>query len=305
MSARKLKNRRFAVSKVSLRSWLFVGVVCVVALAATAFTVFAAEKIPLELQGVGITEHFGEQVDLSLTFRNEKGELTPLSSVINGRQPVLLFLAYYGCPNLCNLFLNGATDGLKGLKWTSGKDFQILTISIDPREDTKLARMKKEAHLMAYGRPEAAAGWHFWVNDRKAAADANDINVKKLATQVGFGYHYDKDQDQYAHSAGMIVLTPEGKVSRYLYGIEYQPRDLKLALTEAGGGKIGTLAERILLFCYHYDPKGKKYAIYATNVMRAGGGFTVLIVGGILGYFWRRNRRRSNSGKREVESTNA
>ncbi len=284
------------------RLWL-AGLVCAAVVLGTAVTVFAAEKIPLELQNVGITEHFGEQVDLNLTFRNEKGELVPLHSVVNGRQPVLLFLAYYGCPNLCNLFLNGATDGLKQLKWTSGKDFQILTISIDPREGTELATQKKAAHLLAYGRPEAAAGWHFWVNDKKAAPDAEDINVKKLARQVGFGYRFDKDQDQYAHSAGMIVLTPEGKISRYLYGIDYQPNDLKLALTEAGGGKIGTLVERILLFCYHYDPKGKKYAIYAANVMRAGGGFTVLIVGGLLGSFWRRNRR--NTRKREGHSNNA
>lgn len=260
----------------------------------------AAEKIPMELQNVGITEHFGEQVDLNLQFRNEKGELVPLRSVVNGRKPVLLFLAYYGCPNLCNLFLNGATDGLKKLEWTAGKEFQIVTVSIDPREDAELARGKKNAHITAYGR-EASAGWHFWINDKKAAADAHDVNVKKLAEQVGFNYRYDKDQDQYAHSAAMIVLTPEGKISRYLYGIEYQPKDLRLALVEAGGRKIGTLVDHLMLFCYSYDPKSRKYSLYATNLMRAGGGLTVFIVGGILLGAYRRQKR--GGGRDEKEAT--
>lgn len=294
-------NSNYAFSTFSLQRWSMFGLACLVVSLLTLVSVFGAEKIPLELQNVGITEHFGAQVDLNMTFRNEKGELVPLRSVVNGRQPVLLFLAYYGCPNLCNLFLNGATDGLKSLNWTAGKDFQILTISIDPREEPRLAQAKKEAHLLAYGRPEAAKGWHFWVNDKLGDVDSETVNSKKLATQVGFGYKFDKDQDQYAHSSGMIVLTPEGKISRYLYGIEFKEKDLKLALTEAGGGKIGTLVDRLLLFCYHYDPKGRKYALYATNVMRAGGGVTVMIVGGILVGFARRSRRP----KKEDESHNA
>lgn len=289
--------------KFDLRRWALGIAVCAAVLVATAVTVFAEEnpdKIPIELKNVGITEHFGAQVDLNLTFRNEKGETVPLRSVVSGHKPVMLLLAYYGCPNLCNLFLNGVTDGLKALQFTAGKEFEILTVSIDPREQFKLAAAKKEAHLTSLGRPEASAGWHFWVNDKDAAADAEDVNAKKLATQVGFGYRYDKDQDQYAHSAGIVILTPDGKVSRYLYGIDFPAKDMKLALVEAGGGKIGTLADRLLLFCYHYDPKGKKYAIYATNLMRAGGGFTVFLVGGVLTNFWRRSRR-----KREVKPNNA
>lgn len=258
----------------------------------------AAEQIPLELKDVGIQEQLGRQVDLDLTFRNEKNELVRLGSVVDGKKPTLLFLAYYGCPNLCNLFLNGATDGLKQLEWSIGQEFQIVTVSIDPREDAALAKAKKAAHLMAYGkRVGAENGWHFWVNDKPGAADAQDVHVKKLAEQVGFHYKYDKDQDQYAHSAGMILLTPEGKVSRYLYGIEFKPKDLRLALVEAGGGKIGTIADHFLLFCYHYDPKGKKYALYATNVMRAGGGLTVFLVAGFLTSFWRRNRRKNPNPK--------
>lgn len=256
-----------------------------------------AHSIPVELRDVGISEKFGAQVDLNLTFRNESGQVVPLRSVVNGRQPVLLFLAYYGCPNLCNLFLNGATEGLKALPWTPGKEFQVVTVSIDPTENPRLATAKKESHMRLLARAGAEKGWHFWVNDKEishsAEADAStEINARTLARLVGFGYKYDKDQDQYAHSAGMIVLTPEGKVSRYLYGIEFQPNDLRLALTEAGGNKIGTLADRLLLYCYHYDPKGRKYALYATNVMRAGGGVTVFVVGGVLTSFWRRNRRR-------------
>jgi protein SCO1/2 len=254
---------------------------------------WGAEKIPYELRNVGITETFGAQVDLGYTFRDETGKKVTLGSVVNGSKPVLLFLAYYECPNLCNLFLNGATETLKRMAMEPGRDFEIVTVSIDPRENPELAAAKKGSLINLLGKPDAARGWHFWVDDHEQKADAPNANSKKLAEQVGFHYRYDKDQDQYAHTSGMVVLTPEGKVSRYLYGIEFRPNDVRLALAEAGGDRIGRLADKLLLFCYHYDPKGKRYAIYATNLMRAGGGFTVFLVGGVLTGFWRRNRRRS------------
>ncbi|MEW6055192.1 MAG: SCO family protein [Bdellovibrionota bacterium] len=289
MITNEIKRR---IQKVSERYFLG-GLVLFMVGIATAVSLFAAEKLPQELENVGIEERLGAQVDLNLTFRNEKGELVPLRSVVNGRKPVLLFLAYYGCPNLCNLFLNGATESLKNLAWTAGNEFQIVTVSIDPRETPELASKKKLSHLKALGKPEAATGWHFWVSDVQGDAEAI-TNAKRLSDQVGFKYRYDKDQDQYAHSAAMIVLTPEGKISRYLFGIEFQPKDLRLALVEAGGRKIGTLIDHILLFCYNYDPKTKKYSLYATNLMRAGGGVTVLAVGSSLALVWRRNRRKGN-----------
>lgn len=262
---------------------------------ATATTLLAAEKIPAELQGVGIDEKLGAQVDLNLTFRNEKGETVPLRSVVTGKKPVMLFLAYYGCPGLCNLFLNGATSALKQFEWNAGKEFEIVTVSIDPTENSELATAKKASHIEELGRADAAAGWHFWVNDVARPAPKGGViestNARKLAEQVGFNYRYDQEQGQYAHVSAIIVLTPEGKISRYLYGIEFRQKDLRLALVEASQQKIGTIMDRFMLFCYNYDPKTRKYSLYATNLMRAGGGLTVLILGGVLFGNMRRNRR--------------
>jgi protein SCO1/2 len=255
---------------------------------------FRDNKLPAQLEHVGIEEHLGAQVELGLTFRDESGAIVPLRTVVNGRKPTLLLLGYYGCPNLCNYFYNGATDSLKNFEWTPGKEFNVLSLSVDPRETPQLATRKKQNHVAAYGRSDAASGWSWWVNDHAADAEATDVNVKRLATQVGWNYKFDKEQNQYAHSAAAVVLTPSGKVSRYLYGIEFQPKDLRLALVEAGGSKIGTVVDHILLYCYNYDPKTRKYSLYATNVMRAGGGVTVLLVGGILAMNIARSRRRKN-----------
>ena len=264
-------------------------------------SVMAAEKRPPELENVGIAEKRGEQIDLDLKFRNEKGETVALRSLFDGKRPVMLFLAYYGCPNLCGLFLNGATDALKQFDWTAGNEFQIATVSIDPTEDAELASAKKAAHIDALGRPKAAEGWHFWVNDIAKSAPVKGVidetlNVRKLANQVGFGYNYDQKQEQYAHSAAIIILTPEGKISRYLYGIDFRPKDLRLALVEAGRGKIGTVMDQLLMFCYNYDPTTRKYSLYATNLMRAGSGFTVLILGTVLVNVWRRRRPLDKRG---------
>lgn len=252
----------------------------------------AAEKLPRELEGIGIEEKFGAQVDLNLTFKNEKGEIVPLKSIVNGSKPVMLLLAYYGCPNLCNFFLNGVTDGLKELQYQAGKEFEVVTVSIDPREDSELASAKKTSHIEALGKPDAAAGWHFWVNnEERTNPHAVDTNAKTLAEQVGFKYRWDDQSDQYAHTAAIVMLTPDGKVSRYLYGIQFAARDLRFGLLEAGGRKIGTIVDRMILFCYHYDPASKSYSLYARNVMRAGGGLTVLILAGILGTVIRRSHR--------------
>lgn len=260
----------------------------------------AAEPIPRELQNVGIEEKFGQSVDLNLRFKNEKGEEVPLRTVIDGKRPVLLLLAYYRCPNLCNLFLNGTLETLKKLDWTPGKNFQILTVSIDTEEEFPVAQKKKENYLKDYNRPDAGPYWHFWVNDRKIPSRDPLLpsNALTLSEQVGFKYRYDPDQQQYAHSSAMIVLTPEGKVSRYLYGVQFEPQDVRLALTEAGGRRIGSLVDHILLFCYHYDPQTKKYALYATNLMRAAGGLTVFILALVL----IRVSRRRNFNKNRFPS---
>jgi protein SCO1/2 len=242
------------------------------------------EELPRELQGVGIDEKLGQPVDLDLMFTAENGYQVPLRSFFQKGKPVLLNLVYYSCPMLCNLVLNGQTAALREVAWTPGNEFDVVTISIDPSENFDLANRKKAAYMANYERP--TTGWHF-------LTDYNG-NVKKLADQVGFRYRYDEVQKQYAHSATIMFLTPEGKVSRYLYGIKFKPRDVRLALTEASEGKLGITA-KLLMFCFHYDPESRSYVPFARNIMRAGGILIVLIMGLVLSRLWRTERLQSST----------
>ncbi|MBI4209596.1 MAG: SCO family protein [Deltaproteobacteria bacterium] len=246
----------------------------------------AAEPVPVELQEVGIEENLGDAISLDLEFVDETGAPVPLRAFFDGEHPVLLNLVYYECPNLCNFLLNGFTEGLTGLRWTAGDEFQIVTVSIDPREGPELAATKKEAYLKLYKRSEAREGWHFLTG--------SESHVRQLAQEIGFRYRYDEDQKQYAHAAAVFVLTPQGEISRYLYGIDYPPRDLKLALLEASQGKIGNPVDKFLLFCYHYDPKGRRYALFATNLMKIAGGATVVGIIAFLFYLGIQHRRKEN-----------
>jgi protein SCO1/2 len=250
----------------------------------------ADDKIPVELEGVGVVEHRGESIPLDLRFIDENGLPVTLRQYFTTGRPVILNLAYYSCPMLCTMVLNGlvmgnggAGNGLRGVAWSPGTDFEVISVSIDPRDTPAIARAKKANYLKAYGRPETADGWHFLTG---AEAD-----IKTLTRAVGFSYRWDERQQQFAHAAVIFMLTPEGKISRYLYGIEYSPRDLRLGLMEASQGKIGSALEQILLFCYHYDPVSRKYALYATNLMRLGGCITALLLSGLLAGYWRRERR--------------
>jgi len=245
-------------------------------------SLFAEEKLPAELEGVGVTEHLGAQVDLSLTFIAENGYPVELRKFFHQGKPVILDLVYYRCPMLCNLVMNGQTSALRELAWTPGNEFDIVTISIDPNETFNLAKEKKQYYLESYERP-AYGGWHFMVDEHD--------NVKKLAEQVGFHYKYSPSQEQYAHAAAIMVLTPEGKVSRYLYGIKVKTRDLRLALTEASESKLGTSFDKFLLYCFHYDPQAKSYVIFATNLMRAGGVLIVLVLGFTLWHLFRHEKK--------------
>ncbi len=248
-------------------SWLLAA-----SLAATALT-GADKPIPQKLKGIEVTEKLGQTVDLDLEFTDESGYPKKLRSYFASGRPVILDLVYYRCPMLCNLVLNGQTQTLRSSDWTPGKEYEVVTISIDPTETFDLAQKKKAATLASYGRE--APGWHF-LTDHQG-------NVKKLAEQVGFGYRFDEDQQQYAHSAVVMVLTPQGKVSRYLYGIlkPEKMRDVRFALVEAAQEKFG-LSERILLWCFHYDPNAGGYVVFARNLMKLGGGFIALVMIGIL-----------------------
>jgi protein SCO1/2 len=240
---------------------------------------FAAEQpLPAGLQGVSIDEKLGQTVDLDLQFTGEKGYQAPLRSFFHKDKPVILNLVYYTCPMLCNLVLNGQTAVLRDIPWTPGNEFEIVTISIDPTDNFDIARRKKALYLESYGKP--ATGWHF-LTDYKG-------NVKKLAAQVGFNYRFDERQQQFAHAAAIMFLTPEGKVSRYLYGIKFRPRDVRLALTEASESKLGVSVDKLLLFCFHYDSTARSYVPFARNIMRLGGVLTIIIFGAILLRLWRR-----------------
>jgi len=238
---------------------------------------------PPQLEGVGIDEHLGRPIDLSLTFIAENGYPVALSEYFHQGRPVILNLVYYNCPMLCTLVLNGQTEALRAIPWTPGKEYEVVTVSIDPRESFDVSRKKKAIYMGSFDRP--APGWHFLVD--------HDGNAKKLAEMAGFHYRYDPRIEQYAHPAAIMVLTPEGRMARYLYGVRYSPRDLRFALAEASEGRSTMAIEKILLFCYHYDPKSGAYVLFATNVMRAGGLLTVALIAFFLIRMFRADRKRS------------
>jgi protein SCO1/2 len=237
---------------------------------------------PPILEDVGIDEHLGAQVNLDLELIAEDGYPVKLRKFFHQGRPVILNLVYYECPQLCSLILNAQVKAMREIPWTPGNQYEIVTISIDPREAFDKARQKKAMYLSSYDRP--APGWNF-LTDAKGSA-------KMLAGQVGFKYAYDKRIDQYAHPAAIMVLTPKGKVARYLYGITYQPRDLRFALAEASEDRFTMAAEKVLLFCYQYDAHANRYVLFATNFMKAGG----ILVMAAFGWFWfrlfRADRRR-------------
>ena len=236
-----------------------------------------------ELDGVGVEEKLGTVIDGSLEFVAENGRPVPISKYLNQGRPVILNFVYYSCPMLCSMVLNGVTSSIRDLSWTPGKEYEIVTISFDPKETHELAASKKQAYLAGFDRP--APGWHFLTD--------NNNNAKKLAEQVGYHYRWDKSRSQYAHSAALILLTPDGKVARYLYGIKYKAFDLRLGLTEAAQGRMqGTKMEQMLLYCFQYDPNARSYVMTARNIMRAGGGMTVLVLGLTLRRLWRRDREQ-------------
>ncbi|MEZ5360728.1 MAG: SCO family protein [Candidatus Zixiibacteriota bacterium] len=246
-----------------------------------------------QLRNIDIVERPGDSIPMDVVLFNDDGKQTTIGEYFDGEKPVILIMAYYSCPMLCNLVLNGVADGGKQLDWIPGDQYRIMTVSIDPTEGFSLARAKKENYITSMGMPAAAEGWTFFTGD--------STESRRLADAVGFKYYYDEEKEQYAHAACIFVLTPDGKISRYLYGIEFKPRDLKLALLEASEGRIGNTFDRILLYCYHYDPAAGGYVVLATNIMKLGGVVTLVILGGLLGLFWLREWRKRKL--RQGEST--
>lgn len=253
-----------------------------------------ADQVPPELEEVGVEEHLDAKLPLDLKFRDETGAVVRLGDYFDGTKPVILTLNYYKCPMLCGLQLNGLLAGLTDLAWTPGQEFEIVTVSINPLETPALAAEKKQNYMKRFGRPSAAAGWHFLTGQ--------EPDIRQLASTVGFGYTYDRSTGEYAHAAVATVATPDGRIARYLYGIEYPASRLRLALLEASEGTIGNAVDQLILYCFHYDPSSRQYSPVAMNIMRLGAGATAIILGLSLGGFYVREARRRNKRDRENPS---
>ena len=231
------------------------------------------------LKDVGVDQKLNQSVPLNLTFRDEHGKTVQLAQYFS-QKPVILSLVYYNCPMLCTQVLNGLESSLKLIPMDIGKQFDVVTVSIDPTERPVLAEAKQALYTGLYGRPDAARGWHFLTGDEQ--------QIRQLANTVGFRYAYDPYSKQFAHASAIMVLTPEGKISRYFYGIQFPSRDLRLGLVEASEGKIGTPVDQVLLFCYHYDPSTGKYGLLISRLIQAAGAVTVLVIGGLILVLFRR-----------------
>jgi protein SCO1/2 len=224
------------------------------------------------LEGVGIDEKLGAHLDLNLTFKDENGETVTLAKYFDGSHtPVIISPVYYSCPGLCNFHLNGLTDALKLMDWTVGEKFKVVAISFDAKEQPDVAKKKKASYMKVYGRPEAESGWSFLTGD--------EASIKAFTAAIGFKFKWNEDLKEWAHASAAIVVTPDGKISRYLPGIMFDPKDLKLALNEASNGKIGTFVDSLVLYCFQYNPHQSKYTLYAFSIMKLGGALMVLVLG--------------------------
>ena len=232
-------------------------------------------------QPIDIIEKLGSYVPLDTNFINERGEKVSLESLFSKGIPTVLTLNYFECPMLCTLILNGLSDSLENLTLNPGQEYQIITIDINPNETSKFVKEKKKNYIEQYDLHALENDWHFLTGDIES--------IEKIADSIGFIYYYDEDRDEYMHPSAISILSPTGKISRYLYGIEFLERDLKLGILEAAEGKIGSTIDKIMLYCYYYDPYKNTYTIFATNVMRLGGIFTIIFLGIMIWNYWRKD----------------
>ncbi len=254
----------------------------------------SSSGLPKALKEVSIEQKLNEQLPLDLMFRNEKGEAVKLGDFF-GKKPVVLALVYYECPMLCTQVLNGMVSAFKVLSFKAGEEFDVVTVSFDPRETPALASAKKKTYvgyLPEAKRNPAAKGWHFLTGDEES--------IRRLTDAVGFRYYFDEATNQFAHASAIMVATPEGKLARYFYGIEYSPKDLRLGLIEASENKIGTAVDQLLLYCYHYDPATGTYGAVVMNMIRLGGVATLVLMGVL--FFVLRRRAASQSDLKAAQS---
>lgn len=257
----------------ALTGALLLGLLGPAALSAQQVQPVSQQPQPAALQGIGIDQKLNQRVPLDLEFRDERGQTVQLGDYF-GRRPVVLSLVYYQCPMLCPMTLNGALRSFRALTFDIGNDFEVVTVSISPSETPAMAAEKKATYVHQYGRESGAAGWHFLTGEQ--------ASIQRLAEAVGFRYTYDPETGMYSHATAIMVLTPEGRLARYFYGIEYSARDLRLGLVEAGENKIGTPVDQVLLYCFQYDPTTGKYGLLIMRVLRLAGLATVLALGAFL-----------------------
>jgi protein SCO1/2 len=249
----------------------------------------AAGSLPKALEGVRFDQRLGEHLPLDLVLRDERGNQVRLGEFFDER-PVVLSLGYYGCPMLCPLVMDGIVRSLKPLTFSAGQEFDVVTVSIDPDEGADDASRRREQSLDRYDRAGSDAGWHFLT--------ASPESIARLTDAVGFRYSRDPATREYAHAAGVVVATPRGEIARYLFGAEFSPRDLRLALVEASENRIGALSDQLLLFCFHYDPAAGRYSAVALGSLRAAGVLTVVALAGLIGLaLWREKRIAARTAK--------
>jgi len=241
---------------------------------------------PPGLKHVGIEQHLDEQIPTDLPFRDETGKSVRLGDYF-GKHPIILNLVYYKCPMLCSEVLSGLTSALKAMKFNVGQDFDVLTVSFDPRETPQDASGAKATWLKRYGRPGAEKGWHFLTGPQ--------ASIDTLTKAAGFSYDYSEKSGQFAHATAIILLTPDGKIAQYYYGVEFSPKDLRLAMVEASHNKIGSLTDQILLYCYHYDPNAGRYSLLILRVLRLAAVATMVLLGGFLFVMFRRDALQGKS----------
>lgn len=229
-----------------------------------------SSDVPEELQNVGITEKIGDTLDLNLMVTNEKGEKVPLSSFFRPKKPVVISPIYFNCPGLCNFHLNGFTETLSTIDWSPSKEFDVIAFSFDSRETPEIAAKKKENYIKLYGREGTDNGWHF--------VTADEETVKKVTDALGFQYKWNEAAGEWSHASAAIILSPEGKISRYLHGIQFEARDVKLALNEASNGKVGNIVDSVMLYCFKYDSHQSKYGLQVFNLMKLAGAVTVAVM---------------------------
>ncbi len=256
-------------------------------LALTGVAAFSASAqqatTPAILSKVGITQNLNAQIPPDLVFRDEAGKAVRIGDFF-GQKPIVLSLVYFDCPALCTEVLNGELRTMKAISLDLGKDFDAVTVSFEPKDTPALAKAKRDVYVGQYGRPGAEDHWHFLTGDQQS--------IDALTSVAGFHYAYDSSIRQYAHAAAILVLTPDGRIDRYFYGVIYPARDVRLGLVEASEGKIGTLTDHALLYCYQYDPMTGKYGVVVMNVLRAAGGLTVLLLGIFMTMMFLRERKR-------------